>query len=59
MTYEQAGNSSSGRAIQLENGDTLTIRDKIDHNTVVALSTIEISSKNAAKLLTNFKDLLY
>lgn len=55
MTYEQAGNSSSGRAIQLENGDTLTIRDKIDHNTVVALSTIEISSKNAAKLLTNFK----
>ena len=55
MTYEQAGNSSSGRAIQLENGDTLTIQDKIDHNTVVALSTIEISSKNAGKLLTNFK----
>ncbi|HLO53515.1 MAG TPA: M14 family metallopeptidase [Saprospiraceae bacterium] len=56
MTYEQAGNSSSGRTIQLENGDTLTIQEKIDHNTVVALSTIEISSKNAEKIISNFKN---
>lgn len=55
MTYEQAGNSASGRAIQLENGDTLTIQDKIDHNTVVGLSTVEISSKNADRLIQNFK----
>ncbi len=55
MTYEQAGNSSSGRAILLENGDTLTIQDKIDHNTVVGLSTVEISSKNADKIISNFK----
>lgn len=56
MTYEQAGNSSSGRAIQLENGDTLTIQDKIDHNTVVALSTIEVTSKNAETVIANFKE---
>jgi len=56
MTYEQAGNSSSGRTIQLENGDTLTIQEKIEHNTVVALSTVEISSKNADKIISNFKN---
>lgn len=55
MTYEQAGNSSSGRSIKLENGDTLTIQDKIDHNTVVGLSTIEVSANNAAKIVDNFK----
>lgn len=55
MTYEQAGNTSSGRSILLENGDTLTIQQKIDHNTVVALSTVEISAKNADKIISNFK----
>jgi hypothetical protein len=55
MTYEQAGNSSSGRSIQLRNGDTLTINDKIIHNTVVALSTIEVGAKNAQELVSNFK----
>ena len=55
MTYEMAGNSSSGRSVSLANGDTLTIQDKIDHNTIVGLSTIEISSKNAGKIIDNFK----
>lgn len=55
MTYEQAGNSSSGRAILLSNGDTLTIQDKIDHNTEVGLSTVEVASKNADRLVSNFK----
>jgi hypothetical protein len=54
MTYEQGGNSSSGRAILMNNGDTLTIQDKIDHNTIVALSTIEVSSKNADRLRAAF-----
>jgi hypothetical protein len=55
MTYEQAGNSSSGRSIELDNGDTLTINDKITHNTVVALSTIEMGANNAKGLIDNFK----
>jgi len=59
MTYEQAGNSSSGRAIQLENGDTLTIQDKIDHNTVIALSTIEVASQNQNDIIKNFKNYFY
>jgi hypothetical protein len=55
MTYEQAGNTASGRAIQTENGDTLGIQNKIDHNTVVALSTIEVSARNSEKLIDQFK----
>jgi len=55
LTYEQAGHGRSGRAIQLENGDTLSISDKIKHNTVVALSTIETSGKNHIELIKNFK----
>lgn len=54
MTYEQAGHSASGRSILTNNGDTLTVQDKIDHNTVVALSTIEVASKNKDQLLKNF-----
>jgi hypothetical protein len=55
MTYEQAGNSSSGRSVKLDNGDTLTINDKILHNTTVALSTVEMGAENHQELINNFK----
>jgi hypothetical protein len=54
MTYEQAGNSRSGRSIILNNGDTLTLRQKIDNNTIIALSTIEVASKKHEELIRNF-----
>ncbi len=53
MTYEQAGHSRAGRAIFLENQDTLTLRDRIDHHSTTALSTIEVASKNSDKLNFN------
>ena len=56
MTYEQGGHSRAGRAIEMPNGDTLTLRDRVDHHTTAALSTVEISSKNAKRLVDNFKD---
>ena len=55
MTYEQGGHSRAGRAISLPNGDTLTLHDRIVHHTTAALSTVEISSKNARRLVDNFK----
>ncbi len=55
MTYEQAG-IGAGRAGALENGDTLMLADRILHHLTTALSTIEISSKNAADLLRNFQE---
>ncbi|MBK9253848.1 MAG: hypothetical protein IPM42_00010 [Saprospiraceae bacterium] len=42
MTYEQAGNSRSGRSILLANGDTLTVKAKIENNTIVALSLLKL-----------------
>lgn len=56
MTYEQGGHSRAGRAIELPNHDTLTLADRVAHHTTTALSTVEISSKNAARLVQNFTD---
>lgn len=55
MTYEQAGNSSGGRGIQLSNGDTLTLADRVIHHYTTGISTVEISSKNAGELVKNFE----
>ena len=56
MTYEQGGHSRAGRAIEMPNGDTLTLYDRVAHHTTTALSTVEVSSKNAKRLVDNFKD---
>ncbi|MFT5383351.1 MAG: hypothetical protein ACI81W_000749 [Saprospiraceae bacterium] len=55
MTHEQAGNGAAGRAISIENGDTLTIRDRIDHHLTTSISNVEIAAKNAKKLRDNFE----
>ncbi len=55
MTYEQGG-IGAGRAISIPNGDTLTLADRVAHHKATALSTVEISSKNAGKLVQNFAD---
>jgi hypothetical protein len=55
MTHEQAGHSVAGRAILLENGDTLTLKDRIEHHKTTSLSTIEIGSLNAERLVQNFE----
>ncbi len=55
MTYEQGG-IRAGRAVLMENGDTLTLKNRIAHHLATALSTVEISAKNAARLCNNFSD---
>lgn len=55
MTYEQAGHSFAGRAIIMENGDTLKLSDRIEHHMTTALSTVETSSKNAKELVQRFE----
>lgn len=54
MTYEQAGGGSAGRTVLLQNGDTLTLMDRIMHHHTSSLSTIEVSSVNAQRLIDNF-----
>ena len=56
MTYEQAGHGRAGKGIDLANGDTLRLIDRINHHTTTALSTIEMSSVNAKRIGDNFED---
>lgn len=56
MTYEQGGSGRAGRGVITETGDTLTLMDRVTHHKTTALSTIEIASKNARRLVDNFND---
>ncbi|SDE50299.1 Zinc carboxypeptidase [Pricia antarctica] len=55
MTYEQGGSGEAGLAIETNTGDTLTLKDRIAHHFTTGISTVEISSKNAERLNTEFK----
>jgi hypothetical protein len=55
MTYEQAGHSAAGSAVITETGDTLTLLDRATHHYTTSLSTIEVASQNASRLLTEFQ----
>ena len=54
MTYEQAGNGPGGLAVVTNDGDTLTLKDRIAHHFTSSMSTIEIASQNADKLISEF-----
>lgn len=54
MTFEQGG-IGAGLAIITNNGDTLTLKDRIDHHFTTGISTIEVASKNAQQLNNEFK----
>jgi hypothetical protein len=53
MTFEQGG-IRGGVAVELEDGDTLTLADRIEHHYTTGLSTVEVSSRNASQLLKEF-----
>ncbi len=55
MTYEQAGHSAAGAAVINSEGDTLTLYDRAIHHYTTALSTIEISSAYANRLVKEFR----
>jgi len=55
MTYEQAGHGMAGLGIVNDEGDLLTLKDRIAHHHTTGLSTVEISSQQADKLNTEFK----
>lgn len=55
MTYEQGGHSRGGLGVVKNDGDTLTLVDRATHHFTTGLSTIEISSINNSKLLSEFK----
>ena len=54
MTYEQAGHSLGGLAITTDEGDTLTLKDRIAHHFTTGMSTVEITAANAEKVVDEF-----
>jgi len=54
MTYEQGG-ISGGLGVITKDDDTLTLVDRVAHHVTTGLSTIEISSKNSARILSEYK----
>jgi hypothetical protein len=57
MTYEQGGGPGGGSAVINDEGDTLTLMDRAIHHFTTSLSTIEISSLNAGRLINEFRKL--
>jgi hypothetical protein len=55
MTYEQGGGGAGGLGVITELGDTLTLVDRIAHHYTTGMSTVEVASKNAKELNSNFK----
>lgn len=55
MTFEQGGGPSGGKAVRTQDGDTLTLADRIEHHYTTGLSTIEVTSLNAARLIKEFR----
>lgn len=54
MTYEQAGHGLGGAAVITEDGDTLTLKDRLTHHTVTGISTIEVTSQHAERVVNEF-----
>ena len=54
MTYEQGGSGRAGLAVLTEEGDTLTLADRIEHHLTTSLSTLEVTSKNASRVVSEF-----
>lgn len=54
MTYEQGGHSRAGLGIIKAEGDTLTLKDRLTHHFTTGISTVEISSENAGRLVNEF-----
>ena len=55
MTYEQAGGGMGGLGVDTDHGYELTLVDRVTHHKTTSLSTVEIASKNAITLNSEFK----
>ena len=55
MTYEQGGSGRAGLAVITQVGDTLSLKDRVAHHVTTGLSTVEMSAKNAEKLVKEYQ----
>jgi hypothetical protein len=54
MTYEQGGSGHGGLAVINDDGDTLTLTDRLLHHHVTGISTVEYASEQASALIANY-----
>ncbi|QIL39421.1 zinc carboxypeptidase [Pedobacter sp. HDW13] len=54
MTYEQGG-IRAGLSVVTNDGDTLTLKDRIAHHFTTGMSTVEVTALNHNKLLEEYK----
>lgn len=54
MTYEQAGGGYGGLTVMTPEGDPLTLKDRLTHHYTTGLSTVEITSQNATRVVDEF-----
>lgn len=55
MTYEQGGSGRAGLSVITQVGDTLRLKDRVAHHVTTGLSTVEMSAKNADKLVKEYQ----
>ena len=55
MTFEQGGGGYGGLSITTPEGDPLTLKDRLTHHHTTGLSTIEITSQNANRVVDEFE----
>jgi Zinc carboxypeptidase len=55
MTYEQGGGGYGGLSITTQEGDPLTLKDRLTHHHTTGLSTIEITSQHAGRVVDEFE----
>ncbi|MDT0688425.1 M14 family metallopeptidase [Salegentibacter sp. F188] len=55
MTFEQAGHGRAGLGIETDEGEILTLKDRIIHHFTTGISTVEVASQNIEDLNNEFK----
>ncbi len=56
MTYEMPGHSLAGLGIERAEGDTLTLEDRVQQHFTTGISTVEVASENAERMIAEFKN---
>lgn len=54
MTYEKGGSGAGGVAVKTSAGDTLTLKERLEHHYLTGLSTIEATYQNVDRVLKEF-----
>ncbi len=55
MTYEQAGGGYAGLSVATDEGDPLTLSERLMHHHTSGLSTVEITALNASRVVDEFE----